>query len=65
MSSMSKSDASNCGTNLRMVNAKYIFEETLNTKFNHTNGEPFLNDFFDHTRFIVQPEKHCVNACLR
>ena len=63
--SISESNATKCRNDIRLVNAKYIFEESLNTRVGITNGEPFLNDFLGHPRFVVQAEGHCVNECLR
>ena len=57
-----------CGDQLRMVNAKFISEEHLNTTVGVTNGELFLSDFLNHPRFVFQGETSftaCVYACLK
>ena len=54
-----------CDRHNRLVNAKYIADETLDTKAGISNGEPFLNLYLNQTRFVQEVEPNCAKACFK
>ena len=54
-----------CDRHMRLVNAKYIADETLATNAGISNGEPFLNLYLNKTRFVHDIELNCAKACFK
>ena len=54
-----------CDRHMRLVNAKYIADETLSTKVGISNGEPILNHYLNQTRFVQEIEPNCAKACFK
>ena len=54
-----------CDRHMRLVNAKYIGDETLDPNAGISNGEPFLNRYLNKTRFVHDIELNCAKACFK
>ena len=54
-----------CKGKMQMVKSKNIGEERLVTRVGITNGEPFLADYLNQTRFVLDAHINCAIACFR
>ena len=54
-----------CQGKMQMVKSKNIGEERLVTRVGITNGEPFLADYLNQTRFALDAHVNCAIACFR
>ena len=57
--------AIHCQQRVRFVQERNIFLETLDTQVGITNGEPFLEQYLNQSRFVRQETENCVDACTR
>ena len=61
----SESTSGICKGKMQMVKSKNIAEEILETRVGITNGEPFLTDYLNKTRFVLDVHLNCPTACFR
>ena len=54
-----------CNSHMRMVNSLYIFDEDTENSFGIINGEPFLNEYLNDTRFVASSQSNCADACFK